>query len=1480
MPQSFYDQLDAAGIMVDGGFQCCDAWAPLSSGEGVTSQEYHVMYLSALTIGQQLRDHPCVIDFSWSDNEPIHEQEAASEAGFAQSGFEDPIVSSAEYNSSGIYGPSGEKEGPYDWVPPSYWYATTEDSNTSVDNDPTETNVGGAFGFDSEEGSGDTVPTMDSVARFMSPSEEAALWKCPGYHQFHTNYESSSGDCPAAGIGIGTPVIGEHSGYAFGTLYNLDTAIRNRYGRWSSLAQFVEEAQVQNYEDTRAQFEAYIDHWDNYPTPSTGTDYWQMNKGWPTLLWDLYNYDYDEAGAYFGAKKANETLHVLYALDTGGVTIDNLSGATASGLSVESRVYDMSGTLTADQTVSNLTLSPQQVQTGVLTPSVPAATTPPTPAKTYFVELLLRQDGVVVDRNVYWLSTQKDVLNWGTTEGNPQADNGSPLSRYADMQALQSLPSESVKVAAATVPQAGPDGDNVVTDLTITNPASNPAVAFFLRADVRRGNPNGTEQTGDNEVLPVTYSDNDITLWPGQSETIQAAYDSAGLNGATPVVSLFGWNVGTGGCGTTQTCSQSPIVVRAPESAAASAAQRAATMQPAVQYFAVANGTPLLGGSASAQVGGSGLGANSASLLSVTETADSHTTSPSTSFTEGNPSDTYTVTVTNVGRVPTDGTTPVVVTDVIGTGLRYISMSGTGWTCSSSLDPTITCDETAGAGRTPVVLQPGQSYPPLRLQVGVAATAGFGSQGSYAGLHVMNAVSVTGGSASKESYSIAQATPIVGRPDLTNDYALDGAFRQGDATDQYQETVINEGAGATNGKATSPITSVFSPGAGETIRALYGSGWTCNLNAITSPYNEPADTCYSTGVLEGENGEEPPITEVVSVSPTAGSDTKPASEPKVVTRGGGAVSVPSTRVATVILAATAFGVTSSHSGTFAQGEPASYTLTAKTIAGSTTLGQVVLTDTLPAGVTATAMSGSGWTCPSVLLATLPTCYRDDPAAAGTTYPVVTLAVAVAGDAPTGTATNTVSVSGGGAFSAASGTDPTIITGSNPPGTFTPPQPPVLTVASSHSGSFAEGDSADAYTLTVSNGPSAGATYGLVSVTDTLPAGLNAVEISGTGWTCSLDPVILTPSPNSFEPVVSCFRLDFLAAGSSFPPITLVASVTDNAPASLTNTESVSGGGMSSPVSATDPTAITQLPELVVASFASSGGLAYAPFTEGDGPSAGDAYNVSVANEGFAPTTGTVSFAANLPYGLTPYILLAPTGWICTTATATCSTSSPMAAGAVADITVQVTVSSTAPQWLQPQMQASGGGEVPAAQLDLDNDYDLVDNGGEFAQQTFITPHRPGHASSVAAETQGSRPTTRAQAISMPAARLPSTTASSPSALTRISGTKGEIPSRTLATAAEKPGALPIPPPNTIISGSTTAMITPIALAMSVASSSTATCARASPEVAAANTRRAERPPARPLRRAVLTTAAADAAASKSPCRRASAGSTWSLESGR
>jgi exo-1,4-beta-D-glucosaminidase len=511
MPSGFFQQMDQAGILVNAGYQCCDGWQ-LQQSHLTSPADFKIMALSALTIGQNLRNHPSVFSFQWSDAQPTPKQETISLAAFHRADFQDPIISSAEYNRSPKLGWSGEKEGPYDWVPPNYWYSERYDTH-----DPTQTDAGGAWGYDSEESAGDTIPTLDSLRRFMSATELRNLWRNPKYNQYHLNYE------PRCGLG-----------YSFGTLCHFDRAVRSRYGAWSSLSRYVEEAQAQDYEDTRAQFEAFIDHAHRGPLPSTGTIYWQMNKGWPSLLWNLYGSDGDQAGSYFGAQEANRPLHVLYALDNGTVTVDNLGRHAQAGLSVQAKVYSLTGKVLYAHTVANISLASQQVRTSLLAPRVPAGK----PARVYFVELLLRQHGALVDRNVYWLSTRTDVVNWRRTLGPPQG----VMRRYANLRALQTLPASRVSVRATTTRRAGPDGANLASTVTITN-TSRSTVAFLLRADVRRGTKTGHVLPGDNELQTSIWQDNDVTLFPGESQTLTVTYDSASLRGATPVISVSGWNV-------------------------------------------------------------------------------------------------------------------------------------------------------------------------------------------------------------------------------------------------------------------------------------------------------------------------------------------------------------------------------------------------------------------------------------------------------------------------------------------------------------------------------------------------------------------------------------------------------------------------------------------------------------------------------------------------------------------------------------------------------------------------------------------------------------------------------------------------------------------------------------------------------------------------------------------------------------------------
>jgi exo-1,4-beta-D-glucosaminidase len=61
-------------------------------------------------------------------------------------------------------------------------------------------------------------------------------------------------------------------------------------------------------------------------------------------------------------------------------------------------------------------------------------------------------------------------------------------------------------------------------------------MAFFVHASVRAG------ENGD-EILPVLWSDNDVTLARGESLDLTAEYAAGALGAAPPVVRVEGWNV-------------------------------------------------------------------------------------------------------------------------------------------------------------------------------------------------------------------------------------------------------------------------------------------------------------------------------------------------------------------------------------------------------------------------------------------------------------------------------------------------------------------------------------------------------------------------------------------------------------------------------------------------------------------------------------------------------------------------------------------------------------------------------------------------------------------------------------------------------------------------------------------------------------------------------------------------------------------------
>jgi exo-1,4-beta-D-glucosaminidase len=146
---------------------------------------------------------------------------------------------------------------------------------------------------------------------------------------------------------------------------------------------------------------------------------------------------------------------------------------------------------------------------------------------TYFIRMQLRSStGQLVSDNLYWCSTTPDALgnksNWFSTS----------VSSFANLNGLSSLPSNPGLTATASRTVA--NGQETVTTTLSNTSATN--VAFFVHAEVTAG-------SDGLEVLPVGYSDNYVSLWPGESTTITATYATSDLGGQAPFLRVSGYNV-------------------------------------------------------------------------------------------------------------------------------------------------------------------------------------------------------------------------------------------------------------------------------------------------------------------------------------------------------------------------------------------------------------------------------------------------------------------------------------------------------------------------------------------------------------------------------------------------------------------------------------------------------------------------------------------------------------------------------------------------------------------------------------------------------------------------------------------------------------------------------------------------------------------------------------------------------------------------
>jgi len=486
-PDAIFDQADEKGILIMAGWCCCDIWEKWDQWLPGTLQ---VATESLRTEALRLRNHPSSLTWlTGSDGPPPPDVERAYLQVLREAAWPNPVVSSAADISSTVSGPSGVKmSGPYDYEPPSYWLLSRPpDSGKSLD----DARYGGGFGYNTETCPGPAIPPLESLKK-MLPREH--LWPVDNFWTYHGPGERFQDMAPYNG------------------------AMNATYGPAANLDDYLRKSQAMAYDGERAMFEAY----GRNKYEATGVIQWTLNNAWPSTYWHLYDYFLYPAGGYFGAKKANELLHVQYSYDDRSVVVVNNTLKEFRELRVSAHLYDFNlkeifagqGDLDAEADSTNRVLH---------LPAIPAE-----PAgAVYFVELSLRdRQGKEVSSNFYWLPAKLS-----TTEFEKASDTAvAVINIFEDLKALSELPKVRVETKARVERVEGTD----VVRVSLHN--SSKSLAFQIHLGIHKA---GQE----DEVLPVLWEDNYVSLLPGESKSLKARFPGKQALGKGATLAVDGWNI-------------------------------------------------------------------------------------------------------------------------------------------------------------------------------------------------------------------------------------------------------------------------------------------------------------------------------------------------------------------------------------------------------------------------------------------------------------------------------------------------------------------------------------------------------------------------------------------------------------------------------------------------------------------------------------------------------------------------------------------------------------------------------------------------------------------------------------------------------------------------------------------------------------------------------------------------------------------------
>lgn len=270
------------------------------------------------------------------------------------------------------------------------------------------------------------------------------------------------------------------------------------YGKVTDVRDFAAKAQLVNYNQYRALIEGFSAHmWDWY----TGVMIWKTQNPWTAMRGQMYDYYLDPNACLYGLHSGGEPLHVMYNPVNGMVSVVNNTFETKRDLMLVVKTYDIDGK--------------EKHITQVFEEILPASVKGFLPLRKQ-IDQLAKKEGVFLSLQL--LDSRKNILSDNFYWLPDERGEYSGLKKMAASQLLTT----AIQTSPGTI------------KVTLANPTGAP-VAFFNRLSLI------DEQTHER-LLPVFYSDNYVSILPGEQKSIVINYN-AGENQKPPLVSISGWNL-------------------------------------------------------------------------------------------------------------------------------------------------------------------------------------------------------------------------------------------------------------------------------------------------------------------------------------------------------------------------------------------------------------------------------------------------------------------------------------------------------------------------------------------------------------------------------------------------------------------------------------------------------------------------------------------------------------------------------------------------------------------------------------------------------------------------------------------------------------------------------------------------------------------------------------------------------------------------